>query len=292
MGRIGPMGTIARLTFIEAVRKKVFLLSLLLALLFLGLYVLGMDFAAQEIQRVRALHGRPPLLGQMIGRQLLAMGLHFASFLLAMLLLVTSVGAIMGELENGLMHAVASKPLARSQIMLGKFVGFGAMTAIYGTVLFGAVLAVNGIYNQVSLEGLSLASLVGAWAVFLLQPLVLLAIVLLAGTWLKTVAAGVVAMTFYVLAGVGGFLEQVGGLLSKPLMVQIGIAVSLVMPTDALYRKLMAMVTTSDVSPASTMSMGPLSMGAPPSDLMVLYAGGYVVAFLLLALWRFERMDL
>ncbi|MBM7866104.1 ABC transporter permease subunit [Heliobacterium gestii] len=283
---------LARLTFLEGARKKVFLAAILLALVFLTLYAIGLDFAAREFQRLQALRGQQPLLRQIIGNQLLGSGLYFASFLMTLLAMLAGVGAIAAEIETGLLDAVVSKPLPRRSVIVGKFAGHAAMIAGFGLLLYGGVLLLNGLYNGKTLSLLDADHVLYGAFLFVLQPLALLAAAMLFSTLLRPLTAGIVTVLLYVLASVGGFLEQIGSLVHKADLVDIGIAVSLVIPIDALFRKLMTVLTVQEATPVATLAQGPFGAQSPPSGAMVVYATGYLLAALAGAVHFFEKKDL
>jgi hypothetical protein len=75
-----------------------------------------------------------------------------------------------------------------------------------------------------------------ALALILLEATVLLSIVIAGGASLSTVANGITAFAFYAVAFVGGWIEQIGVVLGITDARYIGPTVSLLSPTDALWR--------------------------------------------------------
>ncbi|MDD4588276.1 MAG: ABC transporter permease subunit [Heliobacteriaceae bacterium] len=290
------MVTIARLTFVEASRKKMFLVTILLSLVFLVLYGVALDFTAREMLRAGAspgaMQGQGMVIRQVIGYQLLGAGLYFASFLLALLALLASVGSIASEIESGLLQAIISKPLKRSEIVLGKFLGYGVMLSGYALVLFAGVMALNMVYNYQAITLVTPGNLVCAGLVFMLQPLVLLGVALFFSVLLRTLTAGIVSVMLYGLGAVGGFLEQIGSVINNPALINTGIVTSLIMPSDALFRKLLTVVTGSDANPLFSLSVGPFGVSSPPSNLMLAYTILYIVGCIGLTIYSFERKDL
>lgn len=286
------MFTIARLTFLEVFRKKVFFVTSILSVVFIFLYGVALNFTAKEMARMNTVQGSELMVNQIIGNQLLGAGLYFASFLIALLALLSSVGAISAEIENGLLHAIISKPIKRNAIILGKFSGYGLMLSSYSLVLYLAILAVNWYYNP-SIFSLTKTSdiLIGAF-IIILEPLVLLGVALLFSTLLRTLTAGIIAIIFYGLSMVGGFLEQIGNAINNINLINIGVLTSLIMPSDALFRKLIAVVTGNQSNPLATLSMGPFGVGAEPSNVMLAYTCVYVIASVALTVRLFNRRDL
>ncbi|MCL5290777.1 MAG: ABC transporter permease subunit [Bacillota bacterium] len=286
------MFTIARLTFLEVLRKKVFFVTAILSVAFVFLYGLALDFTAQEMLRMKAMRGAPLMMQQMIGNQLLGAGLYFSSFLIALLSMLASVGSISAEIENGLLHAIVSKPMRRREIILGKFLGYGSMLSVYAVALYLAVLALNSHYHPGVFSLATTRDLTFGAFIFVLQPLVILGVALVLSTVFRTLTAGIVSIILYGLGMVGGFLEQIGSAIANAKLVSIGIATSLLMPSDALYRKIIAVVTGSEANPLSVLSLGPFGVSAPPSNAMLVYVMFYVLISVGLAMYIFERKDL
>ncbi len=283
------MFSIARLTFLEVSKKKVFVVTLVLTVLFALLYGGALNAAAKEMAKM----GNGQLvIRQVIGNQLLAMGLYFASFLLSLLALLTSIGSIASEVESGLLYAIVSKPIKRSSIVLGKYLGYGLMLTVYSLALFIIIILLNKYYNPLSLTLLTAGNFIFGAAVFILQPLVLLGLALFLSTVFRTLTAGIVATVIYLFGIIGGFIEQIGNLLSKATLVNIGIITSLLIPSDALFKKMLTIVTGSAANPLSTLSIGPFGVTNPPSNAMLVYALFYIAACIALAVACFVKKDL
>src|SRR5437588_1806266 len=69
-----------------------------------------------------------------------------------------------------------------------------------------------------------------------LQALVLLSLSLLGGTHFSTLTNGVILFMLYGLAFIGSSIEQIGSFFRSGAAVDIGIATSLLMPVEALWR--------------------------------------------------------
>jgi len=122
-----------------------------------------------------------------------------------------------------------------------------------------------------------------------LEGWVILAVSFLGGTFLSTVANGALAFMLYGIAFVGGWVEQIGSLMQNEAAVNIGIVTSLLLPSEALWRR-----AASLMQPALIRSLpsNPFGTASVPSPAMVVYAGLYIVVLLTAALWVFGRRDL
>ncbi len=70
-------------------------------------------------------------------------GLYTVDLLAVVMTILTSVDTIAGEITSGTIHAIATKPLARWQILMGKWIGFAGMVAVYVAIMFGGTVAVG-----------------------------------------------------------------------------------------------------------------------------------------------------
>jgi hypothetical protein len=131
------------------------------------------------------------------------------------------------------------------------------------------------------------------WAglgLMVLEGLAVLSLTLAGGTRLSTLANGVVAFMLYGVAFIGGWVEQIGALLRNETAVDIGIVASLIMPSEMLWKKALALF--QPVLANNPLNVGPFAVASEPSTLMLAYGGFYVVALLALALWSFSVRDL
>jgi ABC-type transport system involved in multi-copper enzyme maturation permease subunit len=271
---------IAELTIRETQRRKVLWLALLLALGFLGIFGLGLHLILQEFERVgEAMDEVKVVLGV-----LLSAGLYMVNFLVVVMALLISVTAVSGEIDSHTIEALVTKPIRRWEIILGKWLGFAIIVAAYTLLLAGGLIA---LYRWRT--GYTVSNIPTGLSLMLLQGLLILSLTLLGGTRLSTIANGVVAFMLVGIAFIGGWVEQIGSLLQNETAVDIGIVTSLIMPTEILWRQVLALLQPSLTTPFAA---GPFVVLSRPSDLMIWYAVGYVIVLLLLSLISFSRRDL
>ncbi len=273
---------IARLTFREAARRKILWAALILGLAFLVLYGVGVYFIQREISRTTS--SRQEAMMREMYNFLLMAGLYVVNFLVVMMTVLTSVDTLAGEIGSGTVQAVVTKPLRRREIVLGKWLGFAGMLALYVALMGGGVAGVMYALTRYSTPGL--------WrglGLMMLEGTVLLSVSILGGTSLSTLANGVLAFGLYGLAFVGGWIEQIGSLLHNETAVNIGIVSSLFMPSEALWKRA-AYEMQSSIS--AVLGASPFASTSVPSPAMVAYAVFYVAVMLMLALRQFARRDL
>lgn len=275
------MLTIAVLTFKEIVRRRILHVTILLAVAFLALYGAGVHYGYKDM----ASHSGP--VKALLAPMLLSIGLYFGSFIVAFLAVMAAVGAVSGEIESGIIHAVVPRPVRRSEIVAGKFIGYGFMLSIFAALFYVAVLLIVH-FNT----GLNTPVKLGAVGLFCLQPLILLAVTLFGTTFLSTLANGIAVFMLYAAGVVGGMLEQIGTLANSQVLVNIGIVSSLVMPADSIYRKIVYTLLSAPGMSFSALMMGPFGSGTEPSVWMLGYTGLYILGFLLLAIKIFSGRDI
>lgn len=277
------MIAIARLTLREALNKRILVVALLLTAAFLGLYAVGTYFAGRELA-LRA----PRVIRMAAASNLLSAGLYLASFVMSFLAIFTAVGTISAEIDNGLLQVVVPRPVPRRAIVLGKFAGYAALIAVYAVLVFSAVLGIARAFLPAPVE-----APLPALGLFVLQPIVLLALSLLGSALLSTLANGVAVVLLFGIGLIGGIIEQVGAVAQSETLTRIGIVSSLVMPADAIYRKMIHVLYGGAANSLSGMqAMGAVGAQLPPSAAMIVYATLYALAAVYFAVRAFEGRDL
>jgi ABC-type transport system involved in multi-copper enzyme maturation permease subunit len=212
-------------------------------------------------------------------------GLYVVNFLTLALTVLTSVDTISGEIDSGTIHALAAKPIRRWEILIGKWLGFVGMLTIYLLLMAGGVLVLTR-----ALLGYRVPNAFRGLALMWINELLVLNVTLLGGTRLSTLANGVVVFAAYGVAFIGGWIEQIGAFLGNQSTVVIGILSSLLMPSEAVWRRAAHEMQTAL---AAALVPNPLmSTVSVPSVAMVIYAVVYAAAALIVALWSFRQRDL
>ncbi|MCL4264115.1 MAG: ABC transporter permease subunit [Anaerolineae bacterium] len=270
----------AELTIRETQRRKILWVGLLLALGFLVLFALGFHVIVQEMEQFANLEESLTISGL-----LLMTGLYAANLLVSLLAVLISVTAVSGEIDSHTVEAIVTKPIRRWEMVLGKWLGYAVLLALYLLLLAGGLMLI--VYLR---AGVVLANIPAGLALMLLQGCTILSITMLGGTRLSTMANGVLAFMLFGIAFLGGWIEQIGALLENETAVNIGILTSLLMPSQALWNRALTLFQPNFAT--SAYFAGPFAVISQPSDLMVVYALLYMGGLLLLALVSFSRRDL
>ncbi len=278
--------TIARLTFLEAARRKILLAALLLGLLFLIIYGLGFHFLIVETEK--SVGNNNLLQLNEIRNFLLMAGMFVVNFLTSIMIVLTSVDTLSGEISSGTIQTLASKPIRRWEIVMGKWLGFAGMLTLYLLLMGGGVMVIVFLRT-----GYTAPHPLRALELIWLNALVLLSFSILGGTTLSTLANGVLVFGLYGIAFLGGWIEQIGSFLpnqaASHTAVNIGIITSLIMPSEALWKRAAHELQSPLVA---ALGFSPFSSAYYPSLLMVLYAVLYAIAAFTLAVLLFNQRDL
>jgi ABC-type transport system involved in multi-copper enzyme maturation permease subunit len=271
---------IAGMTFREAARKKILWTALIAGLGFLAVFGIGLHYQMADFSA----GSMPPFLRYQILGGMLMIGLYTVDLLAVVMTILTSVDTISGEIDSGTIHAIATKPIARWQVLVGKWMGFVGMLAIYVALMFGGTIAearwIGGVVPQ--------NPVAGALLVFL-ECILALTVTFMFGTWFSTLTNGVIVLGLHGLAFLGGWLEQMSGFAEGSRLVAVGIVSSLVMPSEAVWRRA-AFEMESPL--AGSLQFSPFADISVPSLSMIGYAGAYLLGALAIAIYHFQKRDL
>ena len=274
------VSTIAAVTIRETQRRRILWIGLLMGIAFLIVFSLGFHFIYLDVaDAMGPEQARLPLLFLTLA------GLYVTSFLVVIVAVLVSVATISGEIESHTVESLLTKPMNRWELILGKWLG-------YALIIFGYVLLLpGGVLLFVYLRaGFTLQQIWAGLALIYLQGLVGLTVSMAGGTRLSTLANGALAFMLYGVAFVGGWVEQIGAVMRNETAVDLGIVASLIMPTEALWKKASTLFEPQVVGGVEL--AGPFIVASEPSDLMIAYAVLYVATLLGLGLWQFSRRDL
>jgi Cu-processing system permease protein len=276
----------ARLTFVEAIRRRILLAAFILGVAFLVLYGTGFFFMQEQWRS-----GATGFMNDVIRKQfytfLIIAGLYAVNFLGAIMGAILSADTLAGEIASGTVQALAAKPVRRVEIVLGKWLGFAGLLGLYLLLMAGGVAAIS-----YGLTGFSLPNLVGGVALIYFGALLVMTITLACSSRISTLATGGVVFGLYGIGFIGGWVEQFGAFLQNQTAVNVGIISSLLIPSDALWRRAAFEMTPPLGQALGFASGGPFITTSVPSPLMIVYAGLYIVVAVALTVRQFSRRDL
>lgn len=272
--------TVAHLTLVEARRRRIVLAGAVCALAFLLVFSTAVVFAYREMAadpKVSFVERQGTLTAIML------VGFMAANFLSVVFAILLPVDTLSGEIDSGVMQTLASKPIARAQIVLGKWLGHLTLALAYVVSLWAGILLVVRMVG-----GLAPHGAVPALPLLMLEVTLSLTVSVAGGARFSTVTNAIAAVGVYGVSFIGGFVEQIGGFTGITSMRTIGVLVSLVSPADSMWR-----LAAHHLEPEVLRATGLLALGASvPSALMVWWASGFTLLTLLYAVRAFQRRAL
>lgn len=276
---------IARLTFREALRRKIALAALALGAAFLILF--GVGFYLLQRDAMPSVQGAAAnVIRNQIYNFLTMAGLYAVNFLTLAMGALLAADTLAGEISSGTIQAIVTKPIRRAEIVLGKWLGFAILLALYLTLMAGGVLGLVFI-----LSGYHAQNIVTGVALIYLESLLIMTVTLVCSSRLSALATGGVIFGLYGVAFIGGWVEQAGVFFENQTAIYVGIITSLIIPSEALWRRA-SFDMTSPLLQATRYAAGPFTTASVPSPLMVVYALLYLVVALWLAVRQFSARDL
>ena len=277
--------TIALLTVREAIRRKVVWALAVLTAVLLGLD--GWGFAS--------LAGLDTSFGQLTSGEARLVASEMLNLVLFALSLVVALGTaflagptLAGELESGVALAVLARPVRRSAVLLGKWLGLSLFACAYvvvaGTAQFLVVRATVGYVPPQPVVALVMLAA---------EAVVLLTLALLLSSLVSPMASGVVSVGLFGATWVAGVVGGVGEAINNPDVQRVGVVARVVMPTDGLWRGAMhAVQDPLGIGQFSDQAQAfPFLSPAAPSAGYLLWTLAWVVGCGALCALSFSRRD-
>src|SRR6202035_5292999 len=128
---------------------------------------------------------------------------------------------------SGLLLSMLARPLRRSEVVIGKWLGLGVLVAIYaaGSALL-EIAAVDWATGYTPPHPIQLVLYVGA------EGLVLLSLGLALSTRLSGITGGVIALVAWLMGWIAGVVGDVATELQNQAVENVGMITDLLLPTD------------------------------------------------------------
>jgi len=285
---MSSIGILARLTFREAMRRRIMLAGLVLGILFLVIYSLGLHFIITQVDSVADAKVPSRVAKTILSIEsmngLLMAGLYAVTFLSIAMAALLGADTLAGEINSGTIQTIATKPIRRADIVLGKWLGFTGLLGAYVLLMGGGV--VLSMFLQTSYTP---DNLLAGLSLIYMEAVLIMTITLMCSAAFPALATGGIVFGLYGLSFIGGWIEQIGAAIHNPTAVRIGIITSLIIPSESLWRRAAFEMQTPL---AGVLGVSPFGATSVPSVLMVVYAGLYLIAILILSIRIFQKRDL
>jgi ABC-type transport system involved in multi-copper enzyme maturation permease subunit len=275
---------IARLTVREAARRKLVLVFLLITVAMVSLSAWGFD---------RLAHSRTITSGE-VGvavPQALILFMFMFSFVVALSASAIASPAISAEVESGVLQTIVTRPVRRSHVLMGKWLGLASLVLGYAVLVSVLEMAVVDLVS-----GFLPPSPVAVALYLFAEGAVLLTLVLLISTRLSTLATGVTGVALFGSAWLSGVVGSLGNAFNIPALRTVGDVARYILPTDGLWHGAIYYLEpgsfiTQRLGEADT-GGNPFFASAPPSWSYLVWAAIWFLLVLGAGLLSFERREL
>ena len=220
---MNPTWTIAALTIKEAVRRRLLLAFVAITIIIVGLSAWGFD-------RLSHTHSITSGESRLAVPDALILFMFMFSFVLALSASAIASPSISSEIESGVLMTVVTRPVRRTEVLLGKWLGLAALLAGYA----GVVCALEfGVVDLVS--GFSPPNPLLAGVYLFAEGALLLTLSLFLSTRMPVIAAGVIAVAVFGAGWLAGVVGTLGTTLNIAALRAVGQVGRFLLPTDGLW---------------------------------------------------------
>jgi len=278
--------TIARLTVLVMLRRKLFLVLL-------GLTVLVIAFTSWGFGQITTIGNRPMTRVEQIAvvSQLLILVGFMFSFTLAFSAVFAGAPSLSGDVESGTALAILARPVSRAEFVLGKWLGVVITILVYALPTTALQLfMVDRIVQYVPPHPLEFVAFIA------LEGTVALTLALALSTRLAGMVGGVVALILWGVGWIGGIVGGVGLALNNATAAHVGTATRLILPTDGMWRGAIWALEPEGIiaatrSAGAAVASNPFFAADPPDPLYVAWTIAWIAVGLGVAIWSFSRRE-
>ena len=279
--------TIARLTVLEMLRRRLFLVLI-------GLTLLVVAFTSWGFGQITSAGTRPLTRVEQIAivSQLLILVGFMFSFTLTFSAVFAGAPSLSGDVESGTALAILARPISRAEFVLGKWLGVIITILVYAVPTTALqLLTVNWIVQYTPPHPLEFLLFICGEAV------IALTLALALSTRLAGMVGGVIALILWGVGWIGGIVGGVGLALGNLTAQHVGTATRLALPTDGLWRGAVwalepeGIVTATRAAGVAAQS-NPFFAADPPDALYLAWVVAWIVLGLGVAIWSFSRREI
>jgi ABC-type transport system involved in multi-copper enzyme maturation permease subunit len=285
---VGEVAVIAGYALRESMRRKVFLIVLLLSVAFLVLYGVGVWRAFEDT----AGFVPPDQLGLdstvVTGATVLGLAMFATLFLGTVLAIFLTLGVVRGDAERGLLQPLVVRPVGRSTLLLSRFLAAAGVCVLYVAVLFTIETVTVGLIG-----GWWPDNAVAAGAELAFAVVIVVALSLLGSIFLTATTNGIAVFMVFGGGLVAGLLAQIGRAIGSETLRSIGRWASYVLPFEALYQDALHVLTSGTTGfERFALELGPFGGSSGGGVGVVLWGAAYLVLVGAAGIAAFGRRDL
>jgi Cu-processing system permease protein len=281
------MSTIARYSIGEALRRRVFVIIVVLTAAFLALYGLGSKAVFDEVSNSNV---GTELIKETTaaGGTLVGLGMFVTLFLGVVLAVFMTMSTARGDAERGVLQPLVVRPVGRHAVLLGRLAAASSVAAIYAIVVFALLVLITWVVgdwtpDHVITPALSLA---GALAI-------VTCLSVLGSIYLSTTANGIAIFMIFGAGLTAGLLGQIGEALDSDRLESISRTASHILPFEALYQAGLNELTSNTTGFTKVaIDLGPFGGAEAIGAGTLLWTAFYAAAAIVVAMLGFTRSDL
>jgi ABC-type transport system involved in multi-copper enzyme maturation permease subunit len=278
------------LTVREAARRRLLIVLAILTIASVGLTTLGIG----NLVALAREQGAEAFEIDIAVSQILILTAFMFSFVMAMTAAFLGAPAIASDIESGVAQAILARPVRRSELLVGKWIGLAIVTATYaavsGLLQIAAVGAVTGYAPPHPPE--AVIYLAG-------ESIALLTLAVALSTRLGPIASGAICVVSFGLAWLAGIVGAIAVAFDAEGLRRAIEAAKLLLPTETLWRGVVfsleppAFILAAGLGPRGAVAAAnPFFADVPPALPSLLWSIGWILGVLVLAAWSFERREL
>ena len=278
--------TIARLTVLEMLRRRLFLVLL-------GLTLLVIAFTSWGFGQITTAGNRPLTRVEQIAvvSQLLILVGFMFSFTLAFSAVFAGAPSLSGDVESGTALAILARPISRAEFVLGKWVGVVITILVYALPTTALQLfMVDRVVQYVPPHPLEFVVFISV------EGVVILTLALALSTRLAGMVGGVIALILWGVAWIGGIVGGVGLALQNDTAQRVGTVTRLLLPTDGMWRGAVWALEPEAIIAAgrnagAVGAGNPFFAADPPPAVYLAWTAAWIAVGLAVAIWSFTRRE-
>jgi ABC-type transport system involved in multi-copper enzyme maturation permease subunit len=242
--------------------------------------------------RLPTMNNVTPAQVRLASSQLTILVAFMFSGVLALGSTLVAAPSIASDIESGIALAILPRPIRRSQLLMGKWLGLALLVTLYAAG--SGLLELAGIGWATSYTP---PNPLVAIAFVAAEGIILMTLALLLSTRLAPMTGGVIALVLFFVGWIGGIALGIGTVFDNETIKNIGFGSRLLIPTDGLWHGAIFYLEPSEILAAAqgagrARAGNPFFADAPLPFWYLVAVGAWFLGVLGLANWSFAKRDL
>lgn len=282
------------LTWKELIRKRVTLMTIIMTAIFwIAYWFIANAIAGDLVQIYTSMNVFEKYARSAM---ILTLGFFFGAFAVSFLAIFSSVAAVTGEAEQGVLQSVLARPILRWKWYLGRWFGFVSYVACYALLLFSSIILICWMETDVLF---SFGVYLKALALFLSVIPLLVSLTMLGSCYLNPLGNGIWMTLLFGMGWLGSTIGRfMGGsrfrLEDMQTLETITGLIRLAMPADALQQRMLSeLFSITELSGMYNINseLSYFSINGAASNSFLIYCLLYTTVMLVIGVFIMRRKD-